>query len=225
MGGVGESIAEGWENVKREATKGWRGLIGADQAEAQRRAVEEAQRKAQDIEREQRRIADELRARLPEAERTLQEQYGKAREQMQSALGRTLGQLAIGQAQQSRLLSRAGMMGFQSSGALENAFRASSEALAGAGLRGFASVGAGLAQLEASLGERLASLPLSYIQGEIQALGLLPSYYSSIAQLASTQPPSLFDRLIQAGALIALASGNPAAMAAGATTMAVTGGK
>lgn len=194
MGGIIEDVGE--------AVGGFFGEITG--SSAQREALEQsaqAQREALQLQRE---IYEEMRARLPQAEATLQQQYQRAREQMQQALGRSLAQVGLTQAQHGRLLSRAGAMGYLSSGGLENVYRASAEEIASSALRAFGSYGAGLAQLEADLGGRLAALPAEYLRGAASSLSIAPQYMSATAALAAAQPPSLFDRMIQVGTLALL---------------------
>lgn len=210
MGGVVEEIKDIGSDIW-DATYGtvedvvhdelWGSITGEKQWEETREQQERQMREVMDFARE---ITEEMKARLPVAESRLLSQYLLAKDQLARSMGRVLGQMKQTQAQHARLLSRVGNMGYLSSGALENVYRASAEEIAKTGLGIFSQYGSTLAQLEADLGGKLAALPVEYLRGAGSMLGIAPQYMQATAAMLAARPPSLFDRMIQVGTLALL---------------------
>jgi len=169
--------------------------------------MRQTQKQSEEAFKLQREIYDELKRRLPWAEQRLAQGYLMARDKARENLGRALGQLQLNQNIQNRYLGRLGATNILSSGGVENAVRSLGESLGNATLGLYSQLGLAETQLFADETSKAIALPVEYLRGMTGALGVAPQYMSSMAQMFSVKPPSLFDYMAQMGSAYMISSG------------------
>ena len=147
----------------------------------------------EELEEQRRRVRESALQRLAEAE-----------ERIQRASQKALGQLQVQRQMAKRLAERAAAVTGLSSGALAQVLSQMQEPFTKGVLGLQAQTEEALARIAAAKADVEAEIPLRYDQLINQLMALEAQYMQAQAMLMQAQPPSFFDRLIQAGGLLAL---------------------
>ena len=184
-GAVGRAIEDA---VKPPAKK----FLDEAVEEMEKKRKEEQEKRRRELEEQKRRVKESALRRLTEAE-----------ERIQRASQKALGQLQVQRQIAKRLAERAAAVSGLSSGALAQVVSEMQEPFVKGVLGLQAQTEEALARIAAAKADVEAEIPIKYDQLINQLMALEAQYMQAQAMLMEAQPPSLFDRLIQAGGLLA----------------------